>query len=318
MKKTKRLKIARYLAATTAVITILQYINFYVTDANIPPNGSGTPLVGLAILLLFSRFITAFCIFFWVIIELKDSDKSNKGLRIIVPIGSAILIVLGIKQCVYSDPARPINQGVPEAIEKVEFEDYDVPIEEEINDNICPDNNHPHSVDVGLPSGVKWSCCNVGSSKPEIYGNYYAWGETRTKSDYSTATSKYIEVPIGEICGTSDDVANKIWGGSWRLPTEKDIDQLVSECNFSAIKLNGIKGMIFTGKNGKSIFLPYAGEYSGKSLDEKEIFGYFWSGTPYDVDKLFAIGLCINSKDRPYYTIYYRSSGFSVRPVTDK
>ena len=34
----------------------------------------------------------------------------------------------------------------------------------------CPDNNHPHLIDLGLPSSTKWSCCNVGASKPEAYG----------------------------------------------------------------------------------------------------------------------------------------------------
>ena len=49
----------------------------------------------------------------------------------------------------------------------------------------CPDNNHPHMIDLGLPSGTKWACCNVGASAPEDYGNYYAWGETQPKSVYN-------------------------------------------------------------------------------------------------------------------------------------
>ena len=46
---------------------------------------------------------------------------------------------------------------------------------------ICPDNNHPHMIDLGLPSGTKWACCNVGASSPEKAGGYYAWGETEEK-----------------------------------------------------------------------------------------------------------------------------------------
>ena len=37
----------------------------------------------------------------------------------------------------------------------------------------CPDDNHPHMIDLGLPSGTKWACCNVGASAPEEYGGYY-------------------------------------------------------------------------------------------------------------------------------------------------
>ena len=48
----------------------------------------------------------------------------------------------------------------------------------------CPDNNHPHMIDLGLPSGTKWACCNVGASKPEDQGGYFAWGETEEKSEY--------------------------------------------------------------------------------------------------------------------------------------
>ena len=52
----------------------------------------------------------------------------------------------------------------------------------------CPDANHPHAIDLGLPSGTKWACCNVGASAPEQYGGYYAWGETHEKSVYNWDT----------------------------------------------------------------------------------------------------------------------------------
>ena len=31
------------------------------------------------------------------------------------------------------------------------------------NAQSCPDSNHPHAIDLGLPSGTKWACCNVGA-----------------------------------------------------------------------------------------------------------------------------------------------------------
>ena len=49
----------------------------------------------------------------------------------------------------------------------------------------CPDSNHPHIIDLGLPSGTLWACCNVGATKPEGYGGFYAWGETEEKDFYS-------------------------------------------------------------------------------------------------------------------------------------
>lgn len=46
--------------------------------------------------------------------------------------------------------------------------------------NYCPDKKHPHMIDLGLPSGTKWACCNVGASTPEDFGESYAWGETES------------------------------------------------------------------------------------------------------------------------------------------
>lgn len=52
----------------------------------------------------------------------------------------------------------------------------------------CPDENHPHAIDLGLPSGTKWACCNIGASHPEESGGFYAWGETTNKNDFLWAT----------------------------------------------------------------------------------------------------------------------------------
>lgn len=67
----------------------------------------------------------------------------------------------------------------------------------------CPDDNHPHMIDLGLPSGTKWACCNVGATKPEEYGGYYTWGETEEKSVYDWSTCKYWTDSNGD--GYADD-----------------------------------------------------------------------------------------------------------------
>ena len=67
--------------------------------------------------------------------------------------------------------------------EVVYGEPHDYPLDYQ-GETTCPDANHPHMIDLGLPSGTKWACCNVGASTPEGYGNYYAWGETQPKSVY--------------------------------------------------------------------------------------------------------------------------------------
>ena len=48
-------------------------------------------------------------------------------------------------------------------------------------------------VDLGLPSGTKWATMNLGATSPEGYGNYYAWGETTTKSSYTLDNYKWYD-----------------------------------------------------------------------------------------------------------------------------
>ncbi len=61
------------------------------------------------------------------------------------------------------------------------------------NAQSCPDNNHPHMIDLGLPSGTKWACCNVGATTPEAYGGYYAWGETEEKDYFDQENYEFFE-----------------------------------------------------------------------------------------------------------------------------
>ena len=180
----------------------------------------------------------------------------------------------------------------------------------------CPDENHPHMIDLGLPSGTKWACCNVGADKPEGYGNLYAWGETQTKTDYSESTSKYYGKSKGGICGTSDDVARVKWGTPWRLPTVDELRELRKECNYSTKSINGVEGLKFIGKNGNSIFLPFAGLQQATTLENQGNSGVFWSGTPYDKDNYDAFSLGVASGFFVLCSHAHRFYGRSVRPVS--
>lgn len=131
----------------------------------------------------------------------------------------------------------------------------------------CPDSNHPHAIDLGLPSGTKWACCNVGASAPEKYGNYYAWGETAPKYAYdfdtyahwNSKTKEYVDIG-SDIAGTSYDVAYVDWGSAWCMPSLELIDELFEKCLIKKNeRRNGIKGTLITGKNGGQIFLPATG-----------------------------------------------------------
>ena len=114
--------------------------------------------------------------------------------------------------------------------------------------NCCPDNNHPHAIDLGLPSGTKWACCNVGATKPEEYGGYYAWGEIEEKEIYYWNTYIHCDGTeatchnIGsDIAGTQYDVAHEKWGGTWQMPSFDQNEELINNCTSEYTTLNGVK-----------------------------------------------------------------------------
>ena len=195
----------------------------------------------------------------------------------------------------------------------------------------CPDNKHPHAIDLGLPSGTKWACCNLGASTPESYGKYFAWGETSPKniytkenhvyySEYNYALGKDVYVNIGtNIAGTNYDAATANWGAPWKMPTNSQIEELfnVSNTKYNWTKENGVAGIRFTGNNGGSIFLPAAGvTYYGNS-DYVGVYGCYWSSSILAEDSRYARHLFFYIYD--YYSVGGghddRFHGLPIRPV---
>ena len=186
----------------------------------------------------------------------------------------------------------------------------------------CPDGNHPHMIDLGLPSGTKWACCNVGADKPEAYGGYYAWGETEEKATYNWSTYIHCDGTSStchdlgsDIAGTQYDVAHVKWGGSWVMPSKEQQDELRSNCNYEWTTVNGVKGGKFTSKNnGGSIFLPAAGDRYISGLYSAGSNGHYWSSTHYPSSSRGAYFLGSNSGYAGWYG-NDRYFGQSVRPV---
>ena len=172
-------------------------------------------------------------------------------------------------------------------------------------------------VDLGL--SVKWATCNVGANSPEDYGDYYAWGETSTKSRYDEYNCETYGKSIGDIGGTSRDVAHVKWGGSWRMPTWTEFEELLNKgnCTWGWTTLNGKKGYKVTSrKNGNSIFLPAAGHSCGSSSYSEGLIGDYWSSTPDESSTLLACRLFFN-RDNHRTFVDGRIFGFSVRPVAE-
>ncbi len=178
----------------------------------------------------------------------------------------------------------------------------------------CPDDHHPHLIDLGLPSGTKWACCNVGATTPEGYGGYYAWGETEEKDVYDWTAYKDL---VGDIAGTQYDVAHVKWGGSWVMPSCDQQAELLENCSSEWTTFNGINGRVFTGSNGGSIFLPAAGCRYGTDLYDAGSEGLYWSSTLVDapvVDEYHGSDLRLDSGDT-YCFSNNPAVRQSVRPV---
>ena len=181
----------------------------------------------------------------------------------------------------------------------------------QLNDTHTGTYNGHDYVDLGLPSGTLWATCNVGASKPEENGCFYAWGEVtgscEGKDRYSWSTYKYDNGMLGDELtkynfdpdigyngftdnlGTldpTDDAATVNWGGNWRMPTRRELSELYNKkyTEWTFTTLNGVKGFIITsivkGYTGNSIFLPAEGGlYHGKSIDLEGKLSYYWTST---------------------------------------
>ena len=191
----------------------------------------------------------------------------------------------------------------------------------------------PDPIDLGL--SVKWASFNLGASKPEEYGNYYAWGETQPKSEYTEHNYKWVnEEGVIKYCPSKekelwggagdpdgntvldpeDDAAHVNLGGLWRMPTAAEWKQLLENCALIPTTLKGVNGWLVTASNGNSIFLPAAGNLAGTDYwFEPNVFGCYWSST-VDGTALDAMNMQFEG-DWVEAAATSRWAGLSVRPV---
>lgn len=166
-------------------------------------------------------------------------------------------------------------------------------------------------VDLGLPSGTLWATCNVGATRPEEYGDYFAWGETEIKTKYTEENYAYTGKPKPNVLPESEDAATAKWGKGWRMPTFNDFEELVDHCSWKIIKQNNVSGCMFIGPSGKSIFLPDAGSLNEDGLSTS---GY-WSSSSQDGNEPWYLEIDEKSRMVRYYDYADYYCGQSVRPV---
>jgi hypothetical protein len=173
----------------------------------------------------------------------------------------------------------------------------------------------PNAVDLGLPSGLKWASFNLGATKPEEPGDYYAWGEIEpyysslnplmwkdgketgyswlsykwcmgaynqlTKYCYDSHTGYNGYTDERTILDLEDDAVRANLGGNWRMPTEAEWTELRENCTWTWTSQNRVNGYLVTASNGNSIFLPTTGNYHEGILKSASQIGYYWSTALY-------------------------------------
>ena len=189
-------------------------------------------------------------------------------------------------------------------------------------------------------NGPYWATCNVGATEPEEFGDYFAWGETEPKTEYTWDNYKWCKeydskeaiVYLTKYCPDSkwgyegftddkktlepeDDAAHVHWGGGWRIPTQAEWAELMNKdnCTWEETEQNGVPGDLVTSKKtGNSIFLPKnRGEYGQ---------GAYWSSSLYYDNLSFSngpFGWEFRFYPVTYYELTYgaRFSGYGIRPV---
>ena len=190
---------------------------------------------------------------------------------------------------------------------------------------LCPNDKHPHKINMGIAGN--WSCCNVGASRPEELGDYYAWGESATKSYYALDTYNYYDSETGyEDIGddiqygenyemANCDAAHVQWERSWRMPKKSNFDNLLKYCIYEWCEVNGVTGIKFTlPLGGTSIFFPAAGYRVYDDLRSVGEMGRYWTSTLYTPGPTQAYDVMMYNEGVkiPYN---YRYFGFPIRPV---
>jgi hypothetical protein len=206
---------------------------------------------------------------------------------------------------------------------------------------VDPYNGHAY-VDLGLPSGTKWATMNVGATKPEEYGLYFAWGDTqgytasqvgsgegqkvfawadyKWSKDGGTTMSKYNATDGKTVLDLEDDAARANWGGSWKIPTAEQFQELIDSTEKRWTTVNNVNGYEFaksgdTTFSGDTLFIPAAGDADRGSIYNVGDIGYVWSNSLASSSDGLGIILFLSSYKPRIDSYSVRCNGYSVRGV---
>ena len=187
-------------------------------------------------------------------------------------------------------------------------------------------------VDLGLPSGKKWSKKYLGAETAADKGDYYAWGETSPKNIGDFTNEKYglLDGGWGEFrryhgkdgwkqLMPYDDAATARLGNKWHIPTVTEVKELFNNCTAKEITLNGQPGIALVSKiNNNYIFFRNNGYISGDKWGRTNCC-LCWTADLYKDDVKIAEVFNIFIRGDKIFTetgwSILRSRGMNIRPI---
>lgn len=270
----------------------------------------------------------------------KQVKQMKEMKKVLLSIISTALYVVSVNSTTYMFVKKSDNQVDKYDLEEVKQVVYE---EESLTSTEGRIGDYEY-IDLGLPSKIKWATCNVGATSPSENGDYFAWGETQTKSSFKMSNSDWVSSSperlldycvISEENDTTDtyslgnltskyDVATVNWGDAWRTPSLEDIVELIKNCKWVWEKNtedNGVSGFKVIGPNGMTIFFPAAG--TDNSSYYVGWYGHYWSSTASSYvnngDNAYNYSYFLSFSNAEYIMWKYdlRYTGGSIRPVSD-
>ena len=190
---------------------------------------------------------------------------------------------------------------------------------------------------LGTSSGDLWATTNIGASSPEEAGDFFSWGETEGtnegKQTFSWATYEWsghtfdhllkycTESARGTVDNLTeidfeDDAAYNRWSRQWRIPTQKQMNELLTECTWTWTTYNNVSGYEVKGPNGNAIFIPAAGVYDINGYRSDGETASLWTRSLVTSSCMNAYTLVGNQNEAPVITdIALRYCGRNIRPV---
>ena len=174
------------------------------------------------------------------------------------------------------------------------------------------------TVDMG--TDVLWGIMNVGANNDKEFGDYFAWGETTTKSSYTEENYGFHQAVEGTL-PLQYDVANKRMKGTWRMPTKQEYQDLVDACKGNIVtgEVDGVYGMTLTSNTThNSIFFPSGGQIIGTKVEKGDLgyYGDYWTSTPCGSDTAFEF--FIKNSEYSLNGAPARRLGLTIRPVCSR